>query len=297
LLCLVASALILGGFIIRPNSAASEQLGRGTEAARSSASQGGAVRPIDTTNPWYYTFSNAQNPLLDTSLWTIENGITTATYNNELQTYTNRLENVRVEDGSLVIEARTEQRDGQAYTSARINTRDSFAFTYGTLEVDMKLPRGVGTWPAAWLMPNNERYKHADFPEVSDTKRSWALNGEIDFMETVGYLPGEIIPAAHNYNSLGGTASYTPGFVDDPYTAYHRYGVIKTRESITFTIDGVPYASRHKTSDNPLDWPYDQSYYLILNLAIGGKWAGAHGVDETMAPWKMHVRSISYKPL
>ncbi len=297
LVCLVASVMILGGFVVRPDSAASDQPRNLPEVTTPIEVPQAATGKVDASKPWFYTFNAEQSRALDPSIWTVENSVTTATYNKELQTYTNRPENVRIEGDALVIEAHVEQRDGQSYTSARINTRNAFAFTYGKLEVDIKLPRGVGTWPAAWLMPNDERYKVADFPSVTDPRRQWALNGEIDFMEAVGYLPGEIIPATHGYNSLGGAATYTPGVVNKPYDAYHRYGIIKTPESISFTIDGVPYASRTKTSDNPLDWPYDQSYYLILNLAIGGEWAGAQGVDETTAPWKMHVRSIAYRPL
>lgn len=297
LVCLVASVLILGGFVVRPNLAASD----GTQASRGTAiplevSQT-ATKKIDTLKRWFYSFNAERSRTLDTTIWTVENSATTAAYNNELQTYTNRPENIRIEDDALLIEGRVEQYEGKSYTSARINTQDAFAFTYGKLEVDMKLPSGIGTWPAAWLMPNNERYKPADFPSVTDPKRQWALNGEIDFMEAVGYLPGEIIPATHSYNSLGGAVIYTPGFVDRPHDTYHRYGIVKTRDSISFTIDGVTYASRTKTNDNPLDWPYDQPYYLILNLAIGGEWAGAHGVDKVTSPWRLYVRSIAYEPL
>jgi beta-glucanase (GH16 family) len=81
------------------------------------------------------------------------------------------------------------------------------------------------------------------------------------------------------------------------YSGFHRYGIIKTPNKITFTIDGKPYASRSKKSNSPLDWPYNQPYYLILNLAIGGKWAGANGIDNASAPWLMQVKSISYRPL
>jgi beta-glucanase (GH16 family) len=85
--------------------------------------------------------------------------------------------------------------------------------------------------------------------------------------------------------------------VPTQYSNYHTYGVIKTENSITFTLDGKPYAQRKKTSLDPLEWPFDQPYYLILNLAVGGKWAGSDGIDVATAPWKMEIQSISYKPL
>ncbi|MDB5167570.1 MAG: beta-glucanase [Candidatus Saccharibacteria bacterium] len=252
---------------------------------------------IDSTKPWVYDFSKQSVGSLDPKIWNIENSSTKADYNNELETFTNRTNNVRVENGTLILEAQKEQKDGKAYTSGRVDTNGSFSFIYGTLEIDAKLPRGVGTWPAAWLMPANPRYNAADFKDATDQTRIWTLNGELDFLESVGYLTGENIPASHSYNSLARTAEYTPGFITNPYDEFHRYGIIKTPNSVEFTIDGVVYARRDKTSDDPLEWPFDQPYYLILNLSIGGVWAGKYGVDDASAPWQYQIKSISYTPL
>jgi beta-glucanase (GH16 family) len=251
---------------------------------------------IDTSKPWVYDFSKLPNGPIDTKIFNLENGPTTASYNNEAETYTNRTDNVRVQDGTLVIEAQPESRDGKDYTSGRIDTNGSFSFIYGTLEVEAKLPRGVGTWPAAWLMPSEPRYLASDFPSATDQTRIYTLNGELDFLESVGYLPGQNIPAAHSYDSLGQAAQYTPGFISDPYDGYHSYGIIKTPSSIEFTIDGNVYASRQKTGDDPLSWPFDQPYYLILNLALGGTWAGKDGIDDSSAPWEYMIKSITYTP-
>jgi beta-glucanase (GH16 family) len=251
---------------------------------------------VDTSKPWTYNFATQPDGALDPKYWNIENGPTKANYNNELQTFADRTDNVRVEDGALVLEALPGNRDNKAYTSGRVDTNGSFNFLYGTLEVDAKLPRGVGTWPAAWLIPSNPRYKAADFKSATDQARLWTLNGELDFLESVGYLPGRNIPAAHSYNSLGRNPIYTPGIIANPYDEYHRYGIIKTPTSIQFTIDGVTYARRDKTSDDPLEWPFDQPYYLVMNLSLGGQWAGKYGVDNSLAPWKFSVRSITYTP-
>lgn len=245
---------------------------------------------------WSYIFAHYPDGALPEGDWQFEKGTTVANYNNELQAYTAETSNVRIENGLLVIEARPEEREGKRYTSARINSLGNFSFTYGTLEVDMMLPQGKGTWPAAWLMPRDNIYKPEAFGISSSDKFAWVLNGEIDFMESIGRLPGQNIPAAHSYNELQAAPTYTPAFVQAPYTKFHRYGIIKTPEKITFTLDGKPYAAREKKSDSPLDWPYDQPYYLILNLAIGGNWAGDEGIDDTTAPWQLKVRSISYKP-
>jgi beta-glucanase (GH16 family) len=258
--------------------------------------------PVDTESirsakGWVYAFDDIADGALPDTDWKFEDGTLVSNYNNEAQAYTSRTDNVKVRDGTLVITAKPEQYAGKSYTSARINTYGAFSFTYGTIEVDMMIPDGGGTWPAAWLLPRNNIYKPADYGISDSDPYAWALNGEIDFAESIGNIRGENIPAAHSYNEIHGTTIYTPGFIADPYQTYHRYGVVKTPTSITFTIDGVPYASRVKTSDNPLDWPYNQPYYLILNLAVGGAWASAAGIDDASAPWELKVKSISYKPL
>lgn len=256
-----------------------------------------APRVHDDTKPYFYNFEDMANGPISSKVWEIENGNTLASYNREAQTYTNRQQNVRVEDGALVIQAMKENINNREYSSARINSRPSFHFTYGTLEVTAMLPRGVGTWPAAWLMPANDRYDPNFLGIQKDDPLRWAANGEIDFLESIGSLPGQNIPAAHSYNEFQRAPTVTPVFVNDAYTTYHRYGIIKTPNSITFTIDGVPYAERIKNSDDPKEWPYDQAYYLILNLALGGSWAGIDGIDDASAPWQYKVKSISYLPL
>lgn len=247
---------------------------------------------------WTCDFSNFPAGALSNRDWNFEIGNKVADYNKELQTYTSRPENARVENGVLVIDAHPEDINNRKYSSARINTKDKFDFTYGTLEVDLMLPRGVGTWPAVWLLPAQDQFKPTDYGIKPDDPTRWALNGEIDFVETIGSIPGKNLPAVHSYNELHETRHLLAnGTITNPYTEYHRYGIIKAPGKITFTIDGVPFASHQKTSDSPLDWPYDQSYYLIMNLAIGGYWEGVNGVDQSLAPWQMKVRSISYRPL
>jgi beta-glucanase (GH16 family) len=272
---------------------------------RPAASAGAAVAPVkqsdNTFNPattaWTYDFSKRPDGLVPVNDWQFERGTAVAGYHNELQAYTSRVSNARIENGMLVIDAHPESFDGRQYTSARMSTQGHFSFTYGTLEVDMMLPAGYGTWPAAWLMPKDNKYQTGEYGIASSDKFAWALNGEVDFMEAVGSMPGQIIPAAHSYNELHHLPTITPAVISNPYSQYHRFGVIKTPDRITFTLDGRPYATRTRTSDNPLDWPFNQPYYLILNLAIGGDWAGSQGIDISKAPWQMKVCSISYQPL
>jgi beta-glucanase (GH16 family) len=246
---------------------------------------------------WNYNFASRPDGPLPKRDWNFETGTTVAGYNGELQTYTDSTRNIRVQNGTLILEALKQAKDGRQYTSARVNTYGAFDFTYGTLEVTMKVPRGNGTWPAAWMLPVNNRYKPAEYGINRNDPYAWALNGEVDFAESVGSIPGQVIPAIHSYYEVQRPPTYTPGFVPDSADTFHRYGVIKTPTDITFTLDGVPYATRHKNSNNPLEWPYDQPYYLIINLAIGGNWAGDKGVDDSTAPWQLQIKSINYQPL
>ncbi len=254
------------------------------------------IQPNHGEAAWSRNFSSMPDGPLRQGDWNFESGNMIADYNNEAETYTSRTSNVRVASGALVIEARPEDLNGKHYTSARVNTKGIFDFTYGTLEVDMMLPAGNGTWPAAWLLPASNVLKPADFGLAHSDRLAWALNGEIDFAEAIGSIPDQNIPAAHSYNEVHAAPTYTPAYVHDAYSTYHRYGVIKTPTSITFTLDGVPYASRQKTNNNPLDWPYDQPYYLVVDLALGGNWAGVHGIDDATAPWFLKIRSIIYTP-
>jgi beta-glucanase (GH16 family) len=247
-------------------------------------------------SPWTYDFSKYPNGPVPQRL-EFRNRHEVASYNKELQSYTPRTKNVRVENGVLVIEAQKEQYRDRGYTSARINTLNKFDFTYGTIEADVQMPTGRGTWPAVWMMPSKNIYKPADYGITQNDPDYWALNGEIDFAEAVGFIPGQNIPAAHTYNSVKRAPMVTPAMVPDQSSTFHRYGVTKTPDKLIFSVDGVPYATRERTGDTPMDWPYNQPYYLIINLAIGGNWAGSHGIDDSTAPWQMKIRSVSYRPL
>jgi beta-glucanase (GH16 family) len=244
-----------------------------------------------------YNFSNIPNGPLPAKDWNFEVGNKAANYNHEAQTYTRRSNNVRVENGALILEARRENSNGKQYTSARINTLHKFAFTYGTLEVTMKLPSGGGTWPAAWLLPSQNIYDPKKLGISSTDPYKWALNGEIDFEEAIGGIPNENLPAAHSYNEFHRPPTLTPVKIPDAYGGYHRYGIIKTPDKITFTLDGVPFATRVKNSNDPLEWPYNQPYYLVLNLAMGGNWVGVGAIDPATNSWVLSVQKIEYRPL
>lgn len=257
---------------------------------------------LDTLKSWQIDFSTFKDGPLDSGQWNLENGTEVASYNQEEQVYTDRQKNVRIEDGTLVIEAHHETYGGREFSSARINTLGIHNFTYGKIEFEAQLPQGAGTWPAAWLMPDNPLYDPDDFDIAPDDKWRWAMNGEIDILEAIGIIENTNIPAAHSIGQLRKGTIYTPAKIDDAYGKFHKYGLIKTPGKLVFTLDGEPYAERVKgEGDTPLEWPYDQSYYVIINLAMGGPWAGSekakyppHGIDtKNHDSWRLKIRSIT----
>jgi len=217
-------------------------------------------------------------------------------YNGELQYYGQRPENVRVANGQLIIEARHETLSprhfpdygGQAYTSGKIWTKSKASWTYGYYEIRAKLPCARGTWPAIWMMPEG-RY-------------AWPDGGEIDIMEQVGSQPevvhGTVHTAlfTHSKGTQRGAELKVPGNCD----AFHAYALEWTPHKIRIGADGRAYMK--VLDDQPGGrgaWPFDHPFYLILNLAIGGNWAAAKGLDDAALPQQMlvdYVRVYRLRP-
>lgn len=200
--------------------------------------------------------------------------------NNELQYYTNaRPENARVENGNLIVEARKEQYEGSEYTSARLVSRFKGDWRYGRIEAYAKLPSGRGTWPAIWMLPTNWVYG------------DWPKSGEIDIMEYVGYDPGVVHGSIHTeaYNHVLGTQKTATFSVPDAETAFHLYALEWTAEKIDIYVDNNKYFTFTNEHKDYKTWPFDQLFHLILNIAVGGNWGGAQGVDPNIWPQKMYV--------
>jgi beta-glucanase (GH16 family) len=217
-------------------------------------------------------------PILDESVWNIEEG-GGGWGNKELQYYTNRTENLRIEDGCLVIEARKENYGNRSYTSARINTREKKAFEYGKIEARISLPSGGGTWPAFWMMGNDYR------------KVGWPKCGEIDIMEHVGNKPSMVSYAIHTpqKNGSSGNNWYSQSYFDDVENNFHVYGIEWIKEEkygcdvIHFTFDGKITATIQEDIshiDENYYWPFNKEHFIIFNLAIGGTMGGS--VDDAI---------------
>jgi len=245
---------------------------------------------------WADEFETTGKP--DSTKWGYEYGFIR---NNEKQYYTDSLKNVRIENGHLIIEAHNEKIankdyksddfkerrwlhyipkiDSAQYTSASITTKGLAEWTYGKIEVRAKLPRGVGQWPAIWMLGTNKE-------EVG-----WPKCGEIDIMEHVGFNKDTIFGSVHSetYNHIKRTQKTQGIFIDEPYDKFHVYSIEWTPEKIDFLLDKVVYlhiANEHKTND---EWPFDQDFSLKLNNAIGGMWGAQKGIDDSVFPQQMTV--------
>ena len=200
--------------------------------------------------------------------------------NNELQYYSRDPKNVRVEDGKLIIEAHKDSLGGKPFTSTKIISRDKGDWLYGRFEVKARLPRGKGTWPAIWMLPTDWKYG------------GWPASGEIDIMEHVGYDPGVIHGTIHTeaYNHIKQTQKEGKITIPDAQDAFHVYTVDWRKNQMDFYVDDKLY---HTIVRDPKDdykgWPFDQRFYLIMNIAVGGNWGGAQGVDPDIWPQRMEI--------
>ncbi|WP_418602164.1 glycerophosphodiester phosphodiesterase family protein [Hwangdonia sp.] len=245
---------------------------------------------------WSDEFNYQGKP--DSTKWAYDYGFLS---NREEQYYTDSLKNVRVENGSLIIEAHKEkianakyksdefknkswvqyiaEIDTAQYTSARLKTDGLASWKYGRIEVKAKLPRGVGLWPAIWMLGENR--KEVGWPEC----------GEIDIMEHVGFNPDSIFGTIHTkaFNHMKGTEKGKKIFIEKPYDTFHVFAVEWTPEKMDFILNDTVYnhiKNEHKTI---AEWPFDQEFYLIMNVSVGGMLGGQKGIDDSVFPQQMVI--------
>ncbi len=196
--------------------------------------------------------------------------------NNELQFY--KKENATVSDGRLQITAKKERVRGSNYTSARINSKGKGEWTYGRLEARIKLPAGGGLWPAFWMLPTDEVYG------------GWPTSGEIDIMEFVGHHPKEVLGTIHygdpypNNQYQGNKYILQEGSFPD---AYHTFSIEWEPGEIRWLLDGVLYSTKRIEDIGAYQWPFDQNFHFLLNVAVGGNLGGA--VDDSSFPATMEI--------
>ncbi|MBC7848477.1 MAG: glycoside hydrolase family 16 protein [Chitinophagaceae bacterium] len=199
--------------------------------------------------------------------------------NNELQYYTkSRSKNARMENGNLIIEAHKEEYEGKKYTSARLVSKGKGDWKYGKIEVRARIPQGVGTWPAIWML-------------ASTTPLKWPDDGEIDVMEHVGWNPHYVHASVHTkkFNHTISTQRTDTVIINDVFKQYHVYGVEWDGEKVQVSVDGIIYFNFKNDKSGYEAWPFDNKMHLLLNIAVGGNWGGVKGVDETIWPRRMEI--------
>jgi len=255
-----------------------------TFAVTNSTYDGPVERPAHARLVWSDEFSGHE---LDADKWQYDTAFNkTGWFNKELQYYSsNRPENLRVGGGILTIEARHETLDpakypdwgGQSYTSARIYSKGA-GWTYGLYEIRAKLPCARGTWPAIWMLP-------------VDMKK-WPDDGEIDIMEQVGAEPNLIYASLHTalFNHVKKTQRSAQKLVPTSCGDFHVYQLDWRPESITIGVDGAGILRvRNDQPGGKGAWPFFTPFKMILNLAIGGDWAAAKGIDDAAMPQRMDI--------
>ena len=263
----------------RGGSAGSQSAGGddGNDAGAVNGESGAAGDPTSERPGWELVFSDefegAKGTAVDTKNWNLVNK-GDGFGNNELQYYTNRTDNAALDgEGSLVIKAIEESYMGRDYTSARLESNGKVELTYGRVESRMRIPYGQGLWPAFWMLGTD--IDSAGWPDC----------GEIDIMENVGKEPTTVHGTLHGPGYSGGSplgASYSlPGnarFADD----FHVYAVEWEKDVVRFYVDDTLYKTR-TPADVPsgAHWVYDHSFYLLLNVAVGGQWPGSPNSSTT----------------
>jgi len=201
-------------------------------------------------------------PEIDRSAWSFDFGPS----NDNVHYYTDRQENARIEDGVLHIVALKEPYEGFNYTAALLKTRGSLDWRYGRIEGRIKLPSTHGFVPAFWMLPANDRYGW------------WPFSGEIDIMEHPTNQVNRIYGTVHTsaYNSFTGSSPQGSNIrIYDAETSFHIYAIEWTADKMDFFVDNRKYFTFYNNHTDFQTWPFDQSFYMILNVAVGGGWVGA----------------------
>lgn len=200
--------------------------------------------------------------------------------NNELQYYTKAdTNNAVVKKGTLLITALKQSKENNRYTSARLVTKYKGDWLYGRIEVKAKLPAGRGMWPAIWMLPTDWKYG------------GWPESGEIDIMENVGFMPDSVFSSVHtkSFNHAIHTQKTKGLYFNDLATGFHLYAIEWTKDKIDFFVDKNLFFSFKNTGKGFEEWPFDKRFHLILNIAAGGNWGAAKGIDETITVALMEV--------
>jgi beta-glucanase (GH16 family) len=230
---------------------------------------------------WSDEFDGANGTPADSAKWRHEIG-GGGWGNDELEYYTDRIENSFQENGNLVIRAVKENYKGRKYTSARLLTRETFAQTYGRFEARIKIPAGRGLWPAFWLLGSDFNQREDNWPEC----------GEIDIMENIGSEPSVIHGSMHGpgyYEDEAITAAFSFPDYRKFSADYHVFAVEWEKDAVRFFVDGDNYQTITKKEVLTYGkWVFDKPFFILLNVAVGGDWPGRPN-QTTVFPQSMYV--------
>ncbi len=224
--------------------------------------------PIAVPEGWYLSWNDEfDGDTIDPASWTFDIG-GGGWGNGELEYYTARPENARLENGLLVIEARQEKYEGSYYTSARLKTEGLQSFQYGLIEGRLKVPQGAGLWPAFWMLGTD--FNGSNWPDC----------GEIDIMEHIGKEPDLIFGTLHGpgYSGVLGFSKWNRqsyNIADD----FHTYAIEWETDEIRWYYDGEHYHTVTRMDIGDREWVFDHPFFIILNLAVGGQLPGIVGLD------------------
>lgn len=234
-----------------------------------------AVNVTATTPTLFWAEEFNTNGAPNSAVWNYDIGNGDGGWGNqELQYYTSRAENVIVSDGTLKITAKKEDYNGFSYTSARLLTKNKFSFKYGKVEISAKVPQGVGTWPALWMLGSN----------ISTV--GWPNCGEIDIMEHLGRQLNTIYGTLHYPGRSGGSANGATKVIENASTQFHTYTLDWTASYIKIYVDNQLF----HTVTNSNSIPFNQNFFLLVNVAMGGNFAGS--IDPAVTTATMEVDYI-----
>ncbi len=244
-----------------------------TGCAKAPPAPSAAVVPAGMALVWSDEFETDGAP--DPKKWDYSTG-GNGWGNGEVQNYTNKRDNSVVRNGNLIL---TAVNNGGMWTSARLKTQYLAQWTFGYVEIRAKLPKGVGTWPALWMLP------------VGDTYGGWPRSGEIDIAEHVGFDQNRIHSTVHTgaYNHKINTQKNFNALIKDASSDYHVYAVDWNPEYIEWYVDGKSFFRFDNEHKTVAEWPFDIPYYLIMNVAIGGSWGGQKGIDKKLKSASMTI--------
>jgi hypothetical protein len=250
------------------------KLGTGSKGTGTIINENGLYFPVDNagySTPGTYAgyslvWSDEFNgSTVNSANWSFESGNNNGWGNNELENYTSRTQNAFVSQGNLIIEARQESYQGNNYTSARMITKGNKVFTFGRIDIRAKLPKGKGMWPALWLLGSN-------IDAVG-----WPACGEIDMMELLGQETNKIYGTLHwgadfaSHLSKGTTYTLSSGSFDEEF---HVFSLIWKQDSIKMYVDDTEFFSAVKNDIAGNNDPFNNSFFFIFNIAVGGNFPG-----------------------